>query len=76
MTLLKTLLATALVAASLVSGAYAQDRTIKFAFQNQKDHPQAQGAQKFAELVAAKSGGKIQVKLFPGGTLSRNLQTQ
>ena len=35
MTLLKTLLATALVAASLVSGAHAQDRTIKFAFQNQ-----------------------------------------
>ena len=53
MTLLKTLLATALVAASLVSGAHAQDRTIKFAFQNQKDHPQAQGAQKFADLVAA-----------------------
>ena len=69
MTLLKTLLATALVAASLVSGAHAQDRTIKFAFQNQKDHPQAQGAQKFADLLAAKSGGKIQVKLFPGGTL-------
>lgn len=75
MTLLKTLLATALVAASLVSGAHAQDRTIKFAFQNQKDHPQAQGAQKFADLVAAKSGGKIQVKLFPGGTLGGDLQT-
>ena len=52
MTLLKTLLATALVAAPLVSGAHAQDRTIKFAFQNQKDHPQAQGAQKFADLLA------------------------
>ena len=75
MTLLKTLLATALVAASLVSGAHAQDRTIKFAFQNPKDHPQAQGAQKFADLVAAKSGGKIQVKLFPGGTLGGDLQT-
>ena len=37
--------------------------------------PQAQGAQKFADLVAAKSGGKIQVKLFPRGTLGGDLQT-
>lgn len=75
MTLVKKLLATALVAASLLSGAQAQERTIKLAFQNQKDHPQAQGAQKFADLVAAKSGGKLQVKLFPGGTLGGDLQT-
>jgi tripartite ATP-independent transporter DctP family solute receptor len=61
-----------------ISAAMAQDiksRTIKFAFQNQKDHPQAQGAQKFAELVAAKSGKKITVRLFPGGTLGGDLQT-
>ena len=75
MKLLKTLLATALVAASLLSAAHAQERTIKFAFQNQKDHPQAQGAQKFADLVAAKTGGRIAVKLFPGGTLGGDLQT-
>ena len=75
MTLVKTLLATALVAASLLSGAHAQERTIKFAFQNQKEHPQAQGAQKFADLVAAKTNGRIAVKLFPGGTLGGDLQT-
>jgi len=75
MKLLKTLLATALVAASLLPAAHAQERTIKFAFQNQKDHPQAQGAQKFADLVAAKTGGRIAVKLFPGGTLGGDLQT-
>ena len=75
MTLLKTLLATAVVAAALLPGVNAQERTIKFAFQNQKEHPQAQGAQKFADLVAAKSGGKLQVKLFPGGTLGGDLQT-
>lgn len=75
MKLLKTLLATALVAASLLSTAQAQERTIKFAFQNQKDHPQAQGAQKFADLVAAKTSGRIAVKLFPGGTLGGDLQT-
>lgn len=75
MKLLKTLLATALVAASLLPAAHAQERTIKFAFQNQKDHPQAQGAQKFADLVTAKTNGRIAVKLFPGGTLGGDLQT-
>ena len=75
MKLLKTLLATALVAASLLPAAHAQERTIKFAFQNQKEHPQAQGAQKFADLVAAKTNGRIAVKLFPGGTLGGDLQT-
>ena len=75
MKLLKTLLATALVAAALLPAVQAQERTIKFAFQNQKDHPQAQGAQKFADLVAAKTGGRIAVKLFPGGTLGGDLQT-
>lgn len=64
------------IAAMLACGlAGAQERTIKFAFQNQKGHPQAEGAQKFADLVAAKSGGKITVKLFPGGTLGGDLQT-
>ena len=61
-----------------VSAALAQDikeRTIKFAFQNQKGHPQAEGAQKFADLVAQKSANKIQVKLFAGGTLGGDLQT-
>jgi len=61
-----------------VAAAVAQDvkeRSIKFAFQNQKGHPQAEGAQKFAELVAQKSGNKIQVKLFPGGTLGGDVQT-
>jgi TRAP-type transport system periplasmic protein len=75
MKILKTLLATALVAASLLPAAHAQERTIKFAFQNQKDHPQAQGAQKFADLVAAKTNNRIAVKLFPGGTLGGDLQT-
>ncbi len=52
-----------------------KERSIKFAFQNQKGHPQAEGAQKFADLVAQKSGNRLQVKLFPGGTLGGDLQT-
>jgi len=57
------------------AGAQVKERTLKFAFQNQTGHPQAQGAQKFADIVAAKSGGKITVKLFAGGTLGGDLQT-
>ncbi|SEJ16663.1 tripartite ATP-independent transporter solute receptor, DctP family [Pseudomonas linyingensis] len=77
--LLKTLLATACAAGLLVAGAASaaeiKERTLRFAFQNVKEHPQGQGAQKFAELVGEKSGGKIKVRLFPGGTLGGDLQT-
>lgn len=78
MTPRRRLLATLALTTLLPLAAHAQDikeRTLKFAFQNQKEHPQAQGAQKFADLIAAKTGGKWQVKLFPGGTLGGDLQT-
>jgi tripartite ATP-independent transporter DctP family solute receptor len=73
---IKTLLAAATLA--VAGTAAAQDikpRTVKFAFLNQTGHPQAQGAQKFADLMAQKSGGKIVVKLFAGGVLGGDLQT-
>ncbi len=65
--MLKTLVAAVAVAA--FSTAQAQDKTIKFATQNPKGHPIVLGMEKFAEIVTAKSGGKIKVNLFPGGTL-------
>ena len=45
----------------LLSGtvAQAQEKVIRFGFQNQLDHPQGMGAQKFADLVSQKSGGKL-----------------
>ena len=49
--------------------AQAQDRSFKLALQNPKGHPLEQGAQKFADVVAARSGGKIKVNVFPGGAL-------
>jgi tripartite ATP-independent transporter DctP family solute receptor len=52
-----------------VGAAQAQDKTFKFALQNPKGHPLEMGATKFAELVAAKSGGKMKVNVFAGGTL-------
>ncbi len=75
MIFIRHLIAALLMLTLLAPPAMAQTRTIKFAFQNQKEHPQAMGAQKFAELVAARSGGNMKVKLFPGGTLGGDLQT-
>jgi tripartite ATP-independent transporter DctP family solute receptor len=62
----------------LLSGqAHAQisERTLRFAHQNSLEHPQGQGAKKFADLVEQKSGGKIKVRLFPSGQLGGDLQT-
>jgi TRAP-type transport system periplasmic protein len=60
----------AVLAALLAVGtAHAQERNLKFATQNPKGHPITIGMEKFAELAAAKSGGKMKVQLFPGGTL-------
>ena len=68
--ILKTLAAA--VAAGTLCAANAQDvkeRAFKVALQNPKGHPLVTGAEKFAEIVAAKSGGKLKLNLFPGGTL-------
>ena len=70
--------AMALAALSGLPGAAsAQDikeRNIKFPIVNAIDHPQGVGAQKFADLVAAKSGGKMKVKVFASGTLGGEQQ--
>ena len=59
----------AAVAVAAFGFAQAQEKTIKFATQNPKGHPIVLGMERFAEIVTAKSGGKIKVNLFPGGTL-------
>jgi tripartite ATP-independent transporter DctP family solute receptor len=51
-----------------------KDRSVKMPIVNAIDHPQGIGAAKFAELVAQKSGGKIKVKVYPGGTLGGEQQ--
>ena len=73
-----------LVAAALLLGsglahltdahAQVQTRTLRFPSASNKGHPQVQGVEKFAELVSQKSGGKITVRPFPGGTLGPDLQ--
>jgi tripartite ATP-independent transporter DctP family solute receptor len=52
----------------------AKDRTLKFGFSLAKDHPMGLGAQKFADLVAQKSAGKIKINLFPSAVLGSDPQ--
>jgi tripartite ATP-independent transporter DctP family solute receptor len=67
---LKSLIAVAALAAFAgVSAQEVREHTLKFATQNPKGHPIVIGMEKFAEIVTAKSGGKIKVNLFPSGTL-------
>jgi tripartite ATP-independent transporter DctP family solute receptor len=73
---IKTLLASVAVAAcGLAAAQDIKERSFKLAQQNPKGHPVVMGAEKFAELVAAKSGGKIKVNLFPGGVLGGDAPT-
>jgi tripartite ATP-independent transporter DctP family solute receptor len=49
--------------------ASAQERTLKMGLNGPEGHPAVAGMKKFAEIVAAKSGGKIKVNLFLNGSL-------
>ena len=53
-----------------------EERLIRFGHLNNTDHPVSMGVKKFAELVAAKSGGKIKVQEFPSSTLGNEMQQQ
>jgi tripartite ATP-independent transporter DctP family solute receptor len=59
----------ALAAVGLAGAQGIKERAFKLALQNPKGHPLATGAEKFAELVAAKSGGKMKINVFAGGVL-------
>jgi tripartite ATP-independent transporter DctP family solute receptor len=53
-----------------------QERTIRWGHLNNTDHPVSKGVQKFAEIVAAKSGGKLKIKEFPANQLGTEQQQQ
>ncbi len=75
--LLKTSTLALLLAGALAAHAQdIQERTIRFGHLNNTDHPVSMGVKKFAELVAAKSGGKITVKEYPASQLGNELQQQ
>src|SRR6187402_1680966 len=64
------------IAAISASAQDIQDRVIKFGHLNNADHPVSFGVKRFAELLAAKSGGKLKVQEFPASALGNELQQQ
>jgi len=54
---------------SLASAQNVKERSFKLAFVNTQDSAHVLGAQRFADIVSQKSGGKLKVRLYPGGTL-------
>lgn len=69
-------IALAPIGASAQPAPDAQERIIKFGHLNNPDHPVSLGVKKFAELLAAKSGGKLKVNEFPSNQLGNELQQQ
>ena len=72
---LKSLALAATLLAAFAAPALAQikERTIKIGTGITEDHPQALALKHFAEVVAAKSGGKIHAKVFANGTLEMTI---
>jgi len=69
-----TLLAGLLSLSSTAGAQDVQERQIKFGFAWEASHPIALAANKFGEIVGAKSGGKIKVRVFPGNQLGLDMQ--
>lgn len=55
--------------AILATAAVAQEKTLRIATQTPRGHPIVLGLERFAELVEARSRGRIKVLVFPGATL-------
>src|SRR6478672_9658117 len=70
---------TAAIAITLLTvpaSAQVQERTIRWGHLNNPDHPVSLGVQKFAEILAAKSGGKLKVREFAASQLGNEMQMQ
>ena len=59
---------------SIASAQDVQERTMRFGFAWEASHPIALAANRFGEIVTAKSGGKIKVRVFPGNQLGVDMQ--
>src|SRR5512135_3441118 len=53
-----------------------QERTIRWGHLQNTDHPLSKAVNKFAEIVAQKSGGKLKVREFPNSSLGSEIQEQ
>lgn len=63
------LLASAVLSASFASAQEIKERTIKLALANTPESAHGLGAKRFADVVNQKSGGKLKVRVYAGGTL-------
>ena len=68
--------AIAITLSTFPADAQVQERTIRWGHLNNTDHPVSLGVQKFAEILAAKSGGKLKVREFPASQLGNEMQMQ
>jgi tripartite ATP-independent transporter DctP family solute receptor len=66
---------TSLMAASPALANDAKERTIKLSYVTSKDSPYGLGVAKFAELAAARSGGKLKVRGYSDGQLGAEVQS-
>src|SRR6478735_7871001 len=71
-------LAVAGLTLAMAAPALAQEheRVIRFGHLNNADHPVSFGVKRFAELLAAKSGGKLKVQEYPASQLGNEMQQQ
>lgn len=79
MPVIRDVILAGLAAAGLLLAGAAQaqvrERTFRLPFVQAAEHPHGLGAKRFADLVKEKSGGRMTVRLFPGGTLGGDLQS-
>ena len=61
--------AVALVLPAFAHAQNVKDRSIKLALANTAESAHGLGAQRFADIVAKRSDGKLKIKLYPGGVL-------
>ncbi|UUX50968.1 TRAP transporter substrate-binding protein [Nisaea acidiphila] len=64
--------AAALIVGAVAAGSAAAampEMSLKFGHPYNENHPLAKGAQKFADIVAEKSGGNIKIQVFPNSTI-------
>ncbi len=68
------LCSSAMLLSAVVHAEEINRHNFKIAFVQAKDHPHGLGAQKFAEIIKEKSGGKMKVMVFASGTLGGDAQ--
>ena len=71
--LISTLAGAALLACGAAMAQFAE-RTIKFTNGVNEDHPVGLGVKKMQEVLAAKTGGKMKIVAFWGGSAGGDLQ--